>query len=177
MSKMRCSMAAAVFAALVLSGISAHAQESGIRVDQVWARATPGIVKTGVIYLSVTNTGTTPDRLVAVSTPVAKEAELHEMKMANGVMQMRPLKSLAIAPGKTLVLHPDGYHIMLLGLKAPLKEGEKVPLTLTFEHAGKREVTAAVARVGAMHPGEMSKPGAAKTPTAPEMSTMPEMGH
>ncbi len=181
MSTKRMMTLAAALAALFLSGAIARAEEGGIRVDQVWARATPGLVKTGVIYLSVTNTGTTPDSLLAASTPVAEKAELHEMTMTNGVMAMRPVPSLAIAPGKTIVLHPDGYHIMLLGLKAPLKEGATVPLTLTFAHAGERHVTAAVAKVGAMHPGDRSaSPGAASTPKAPaasDMSAMPGMGH
>jgi copper(I)-binding protein len=169
---------AAAFAALILSGAVSRADESGIRVNQVWARATPGMVKTGAIYLSVTNTGAAPDRLVAASTPVAEKAELHEMKMTNGVMEMLPVSSLAIAPGKTLVLQPGGYHVMLLGLKAPMKEGEKVPLTLTFDHAGKREVMADVAKVGAMHAGDRSAmPNAPKAPNASDMSAMPGMGH
>ncbi len=91
----------------VLIAAPAWADSSGIKVDQVWARATPGAAKTGAIYLTVTNTGTTPDTLEgAVSTPVAEHADLHEMKMANGVMEMRPVKSLTIDPGKSVTLEP-----------------------------------------------------------------------
>ncbi|MGH7033573.1 MAG: copper chaperone PCu(A)C [Stellaceae bacterium] len=163
-------------AALLLPCLAARAEESGIRVDQVWARATPGGAKTGVIYLSVTNTGTAPDKLVGASTPVAAKAGLHESKATNGVMQMRPVSALTIAPGKTVVLQPDGYHLMLTGLKRPLKEGERVPLTLVFEHAGKRQVTAEVEKIGALRPAEGgAMPGGMDS--HPGKSSMPGMAH
>lgn len=146
----------AAFMALMAAGGAALAEDSGIRIDQVWARATPGAAKTAAIYLTVTNAGTTSDTLIAASTPTADKSELHFMKMENGIMEMRPVPSIAIAPGKSVVLEPNGYHIMLVGLKAPLKEGDKVPLTLAFEHAGTQQVTASVAKIGAMHAGEMS---------------------
>jgi periplasmic copper chaperone A len=153
MSKSHVFLAVALTAFCVGIG-AARADENTIRVDQAWARATPGIVKTGAVYLSIVNTGTTPDQLVAASTPAAEKAELHEMKMVNNVMEMRPIRSLPIAPGQKLVLAPGGYHIMLIGLKAPLKRGQSVPLTLTFAHAGRQDVVASVAKVGAMHPDQ-----------------------
>jgi copper(I)-binding protein len=168
-------VAVVLAAALLMPSLASHAEESGIRVDQVWARATPGGAKTGVMYLSVTNTGTAPDKLVSASTPVAAKAELHETKSTNGVMQMRPVSALTIAPGKTVVLQPDGYHLMLTGLKQPLKEGERVPLTLVFEHAGKRQVTAEVEKIGALRPSE----GGAMPEgmgSHPGRSSMPGMG-
>src|SRR5579863_5382312 len=126
--------------AFALGTATALADDNNIRLDQAWARATPGSAKTGAIYLTVTNKGTAPDTLVAASTPAAEKAELHQMKMENGVMEMRPVPALAIAPGQSIVLDPKtGYHIMLVGLKAPLKEGDKVPLSLTFEHAGTQQ--------------------------------------
>jgi hypothetical protein len=164
-------------AVAVLMSAPAWADSNGIKVDQVWARATPGAAKTAAIYLTVTNTGTTPDTLEGTaSTPAAEHADLHEMKMANGVMEMRPLKSLTIAPGKSVTLAPGGYHIMLTGLKAPLKEGQSVPLTLTFEHAGTQQVTASVAKVGAMHAGDTSS-GSAGAGMSHNMSSMPGMSH
>ena len=114
------AVAALIAAPVTLMAVPAWA-DSSIKVDQVWARATPGAAKTGAIYLTITNTGTTPDTLEGTaSTPVANHADVHEMKMANGVMEMRPVKSLTIAPGKSVTLEPNGYHIMLTGLKAPL---------------------------------------------------------
>lgn len=164
-------------ATAILFAAPAWADSSGIKVDQVWARATPGAAKTAAIYLTITNTGTAPDTLEgAASTPVAAHADLHEEKMAKGVMEMRPVKSLTIDPGKSVVLEPNGYHIMLTGLKGPLKEGQTVPLTLTFDHAGKQQVTASVAKVGAMHAGERSRAGAAPG-MSHGMSSMPGMSH
>lgn len=164
--------------AAILFTAPAWADSSGIRIDQVWARATPGAAKAGAIYLTVTNTGTTPDTLEGTATtPVAEHASLHEDKMVNGVMQMRPIDSLAIAPGKSVTLEPNsGYHLMLTGLKGPLKEGQTVPLTLIFEHAGQQQVTASVAKVGAMHAGETS--GAGVMPgMSHDMSSMPGTSH
>jgi hypothetical protein len=151
-------------AAFLLAG-PAFADSSSIKVEQAWARATPGAAKTGAIYLTITNTGTTPDTLEgAASTPAAEHADLHETKMANGVMEMRPVPSLTIDPGKSVVLAPDGYHVMLTGLKAPLKEGQTVSLTLTFAHAGAQQVTASIAKVGAMHAGDRSTAGGSSMP-------------
>src|SRR6185312_13881300 len=144
-------------AAMTLFAVPAFAESGGIRVEQVWARATPGGAKAAAIYMTIANTGTTPDTLDGTaSTPAAAHALLHQEKMANGIMEMRPVESLTIEPGKTVVLQPGGYHLMLTGLKAPLKEGQTVPLTLTFVHAGKEQVTASVAKVGAMKPDDMS---------------------
>lgn len=146
---------------------SALAQESGVQVDQAWARATPGAATTGAVYATLRNVGNAPDTLTAASTPVADKAELHVMKMDNGVMEMRPVPSLVIAPGQSVALEPNGYHIMLIGLKKPLKEGDKIPLTLTFAHGGAQQVTASVAKIGAMHAGDMG--------AMPGMSNMPSM--
>lgn len=166
---------AAIIVALI-SGIAASFAEDGtVRIDAAWARATPGAAKTGAVYLSIINAGSTPDRLVSITTPAAERAETHTMKTENGVMEMRPLGPVTIEPGKTVTFAPDGNHIMLIGLKAPLKEGGTLPLTLTFEHAGKRDVTASIARVGAMHAGETNKSSDAAH--MPNMSAMPGMQH
>ena len=167
-------------AAAALFAVPASADSGGIKVEQVWARATPGAVKSGAIYLTITNTGSTPDTLEGVaSSPAAAHADVHEMKMVKGVMEMRSVKSLTIEPGKSLVFQPGGYHVMLTGLKAPLKEGQTVPLTLTFAHAGTEQVTASVGKVGAMHAGDMSAmPGSHAAPAMnKDMSSMPGMGH
>ena len=75
------------------------------------------------------------------------------MAMNNGVMTMRPLdKGLAIEPGKTVKLAPGGYHLMLMDLKSPLKQGDKLPVTLEFEKAGKVKVSFDVQGVGAQGP-------------------------
>ncbi|HEX9464625.1 MAG TPA: copper chaperone PCu(A)C [Alphaproteobacteria bacterium] len=146
-------MVRVVFVALaVLAGASAGwaQSRSGIEIDTAWARATPGSSKDSAAYLRIRNTGTTPDRLLTISTPLAGTAELHETKVENGVMKMRPVEALAVAPGETVELKPGGEHIMLTGLKQPLKPGDSFPLTLKFESAGDVAVTVKVERAGAM---------------------------
>ena len=126
-------------------------------ISQAWSRATPAGAKTGGGYLAIENKGGAADRLVGASGDVAGKIEIHEMTMNDGVMKMRPLdKGLAIEPGKTVKLAPGGYHLMMMDLKSPLKQGDKVPVTLEFEKAGKVQVTLDVQGVGAQGPGASS---------------------
>jgi copper(I)-binding protein len=120
------------------------------QIEHPWARASAGAAKTGAAYLTITDTGT-PDRLIGASTPAADTAELHESMADMGTMKMRPVAGLDLAPGKPMKLAPGGYHLMLMGLKAPLKAGDTFPLTLRFEHAPPLTVTVAVEPVGATH--------------------------
>ena len=138
------------FAAGLVLATAALAQTNQLEVTSAWARATPAKAENGVAYLPIRSP--TPDRLVSVSSPVAKKAELHTMSMEGMVMKMRPLAGLDIAAGQPVTLKPGGEHIMLLGLNAPLREGQSFPLTLTFEKAGMREVTVAVEKPGAGGP-------------------------
>jgi periplasmic copper chaperone A len=126
-------------------------------ITQAWSRATPGGAKIAGGYLTIENKGTAADRLVGVSGDVAGKIEVHEMAMNNGVMTMRPLdKGLAIEPGQTVKLAPGGYHLMMFDLKEPLKQGDKVPVTLEFEKAGKVTVSLDVQGIGAQAPGAAS---------------------
>ena len=123
-------------------------------ITQAWTRATPNGAKIGGGYVTIENKGTTPDRLVGGAGDIAGKVEIHEMAMDNGVMKMRPLdKGLVIEPGKTVKLAPGGNHLMLQDLKGPFKEGQKVPVTLEFEKAGKVSVSLDVQGVGAQAPG------------------------
>src|SRR6266545_1863125 len=150
-------------AALVASlfAVPARAEEvkaGDLVISQVWSRATPKGAKIAGGYLTIENKGTAPDRLVGGSGDIAGKVEIHEMAMNNGVMTMRPLdKGLAIDPGKTVKLAPGGYHLMLMDLKQPFKQGDKVPVTLEFEKAGKVALSLDVQGVGARAPsvGEM----------------------
>jgi periplasmic copper chaperone A len=122
-------------------------------ITQAWSRATPGGAKVGGGYLTIENKGSTPDRLIGGSADIASKVEVHEMAVNNGVMTMRLLDDgLTIEPGKTVKLAPGGYHLMLVDLKSPLKRGEKVPLTLEFEKAGKVKVVFEIEGVGAQGP-------------------------
>ena len=135
----------AALALLIGAALSTPAQAhefklGQLHVDHPWARATIGQVKNGAAYLTVANHSDQPDTLVGVDSPVAKRVELHTHMMEDGVMKMRKLDGIEVNPGEPAVLAPGGLHIMLIGLHAPLVEGESFPLTLTFEQAGSVEV-------------------------------------
>jgi copper(I)-binding protein len=140
----------AIAAGLVVAS-AALAQTSQIEVTNAWARATPGKAENGAAYVTIQSP--TADRVVSVSTPAAKKAELHSMSMQGMVMHMRPLAGLDIPPGQPVALKPGGEHIMLLGLTHPLREGQSFPLTLDFAKAGPRTVTVSVEKAGATGPG------------------------
>jgi copper(I)-binding protein len=132
-------------------------------ITQAWSRATPGGAKTGGGYLTIENKGAASDRLIGGSADVAGKIEVHEMAMNNGVMTMRPLdKGLTIEPGKTVKLAPGGYHLMMSDLKSPLKQGDKVPVTLEFEKAGKVKLSLDVQGVGAQGPTTTPSSGSKK---------------
>jgi copper(I)-binding protein len=123
-------------------------------ISQAWSRATPNGAKIGSGYFTIENKGTAADKLIGISGDISGKIELHEMSMNNGVMKMRAVDGgLAIDPGKTVKLAPGGYHLMIMDLKNPLKQGDKLPLTLSFERAGKVAVTLDVQGVGAQGPG------------------------
>jgi len=150
------AVAAFVLAAALSAPALAQAPNaSSITVDAAWARATPGGAKTGVVYLTLANHSADADRLVGASTPVAEKAQLHTEFEANGVMKMRPLAAIEIKPHETTALKPGAMHLMLIGLKQLLKEGENFPLTLEFERTGKMVVPIKVTKLGAMNMGGM----------------------
>ena len=125
-------------------GAAAHGANVGdIAIGHPFA--TPSIPGTtnGAAYLaSIENKGAVADRLVRVSTPAASRVELHTMAVdAQGVMRMREIDGIALAPKAKVQMKPgSGLHLMLIGLKEPLKEDASFPLTLEFERAGKVEV-------------------------------------
>ena len=120
-----------------LSGMSAAAPP--VAVEAAWARATVPGQPAGGAFLRLRNRGGA-DRLMAASSPAAAEVELHEMAMDGDVMRMRQVEGIALPAGGTVELQPGGLHLMLTGLKAPLKAGSRVPLTLRFEKAGELAV-------------------------------------
>ncbi len=151
MSVMSMSRVAAgtVGAALLLFSFAAQAAETkvgDIAIVDAWARATPA--RAGGVFLTLRNDGASADRLTGVSTPVAPMSAVHETRQQNGVMEMRPVDALDLPPHKTVMLKPGGYHVMLMGLAQPLKQGETFPLTLTFAHAGTATVTVTVKGAG-----------------------------
>ena len=144
---------ALILAALAF-GASAFAQQAGgLQITGTWARATPKGAQVGGGYLKVTNNGSTPDRLLGGSSPIAGKFELHEMSMSGGVAKMRELTNgLEIKPGETIELKPGGNHVMFVGLRQPLERGKPFSATLQFEKAGKVEVEFKVEPIGAPAP-------------------------
>ena len=123
---------------LVLHGmVSAGAAD--IVVSKAWSPATPKGAEVAAGYLRIENHGNRADTLLSVSTPVAGKVEIHQMAEADGIMTMRPMEKEAstIPPNGKLVFAPGGNHLMFLQLKAPFSEGEKIPVSLDFERAGK----------------------------------------
>ena len=142
---------AALLICFVVPTLAQGTGNTSITVEQPWARATPTGAKSGAIYMTVDNKSGTADRLTGASSDAADKLQIHEMKVENGVMQMREVPGgLPIPPGGSVVLKPGSYHVMLIGLKKPLTAGEKIPLTLTFEKAGNISVAVPVQAMGAM---------------------------
>ena len=142
--------------ATLLAGPTAAAdfKIGSLDVTQPWARATPKGASTGAAYMTVTNTGSKAARLSCVSTIAAATCQIHEMAMSNGVMRMRPVEGgLEVKPGQTVTLKPGGYHMMLEGLRAPLKAGETVEATLTSSDGASAKVEFPIAAIGAPAPG------------------------
>ncbi len=144
------ALAASVFTVPAQAG---DAKAGDLVITQAWSRATPNGAKIAGGYLTIENKGAAADRLIGGSGDIAGKVEIHEMAMNSGVMTMRPLdKGLEIEPGKTVKLAPGGYHLMLMDLKGPFKQGDKVPFTLEFEKAGKVALSFDVQGVGAQAP-------------------------
>ena len=134
-----------VAGALLLAAASgAFAQ---VKVEQPWARPTVEGQMAGGAFLKIQNVGGA-DRLLSASSSAAGMVQLHTMSMEGDVMKMREVEAIDLPAGKTVELKPGGLHLMLMGLKSPLKEGSKVPLTLKFEKAGEVKVEVPVAAKG-----------------------------
>ncbi len=133
---------AAALALFAAQPAFAHGYKIGqLEIGHPWARMTPAGAKVGGGYLAIENKGTEPDRLVSVTAEIADRAEIHEMTVKDGVMNMRMLADgIEIPAGGEVKLAPGGYHLMLIGLKQPLKEGERFKGTLTFAKAGTVDV-------------------------------------
>jgi copper(I)-binding protein len=141
----------ALLTAALLPGVAyAHDYRIGsIHIDHPWAIATPNGAKVGAGYMKITNEGTQPDRLVALTSPASRRVLIHGSVKEGDVVKMRALdKGLEIKPGETIDLKPEGMHIMFEGLRAPLLEAGRVQGTLVFEKAGSIDVDYAIEPMG-----------------------------
>ena len=149
--KLAATLVAGVLAVAVAGPAAAQSYKAGsLVIEAPWSRATPGGAQVAGGYLTVTNTGSAPDRLVGASLSIASRGEVHEMSRDGAVMRMRPVEGgLEIKPGTKIELKPGGYHVMFMDLKQPLKQGDRISGTLQFEKAGAVPVEFAVRAIGA----------------------------
>ncbi len=142
------SLAALALIGLAGAALADHYRHGELVIDQPWARATAPQQANGGAYLTITNEGTSPDRLLEARSPVASRVELHTHDVdSEGVMRMRHVEAIDLPAGEATALRPGGLHVMLIGLEDRLAEGEAFPLTLVFEAAGAVEVEVQVEAV------------------------------
>lgn len=155
-----------VLAAALVAGPAAHAHEytlGGLHIEHPYARPTVPMQRSGGAYLTIENTGKNDDKLISASSPIAESVQIHTMSMDGNVMKMREVDGIELKPSSKVEMTPGhGYHLMMLGLRQPLKAGDKFPMTLTFEKAGKTEVSVSV-----------SDPTAAQNDKKPMSMSMP----
>ncbi|MCP4297537.1 MAG: copper chaperone PCu(A)C [Proteobacteria bacterium] len=143
---------------------------SGMMVGEPWARATAKGQQTSAVYTHLHNLTDQTEYLLAAASDVANTVEIHNVIMEDGMMAMRPVKHIEIAPDQMVELKPGSYHIMLIGLKNKLIEGSHIDVTLTFKNAGKRTISAPVRKMMKMpmqhnmesHKKHMKKAGVMK---------------
>lgn len=142
---------ALVFFGIIIYFSPVLCAKAHIQIDDIWARATLNNLANGAVFMTLTNTSGQGDMLVAASSPAATTTELHVHKTVNGVIQMRPVSALTIPAGGSITLQPGAEHVMLIGLKRPLREGETIPLQLVFTHSNIVETTVQIRGAGALH--------------------------
>jgi copper(I)-binding protein len=139
------SLLLAAVCALAFGAAQAHDYTAGaLKIGHPWARSTVPGQANGGAYLKLQNGGSGADKLLSASTPAAERVELHSMSMDGDVMRMREVGAIEVPPAQTVELKPGALHLMLVGLKAPLQAGTRVPLTLRFQQAGEVKVELAV---------------------------------
>ena len=148
---------AVILAAAALSGFGSIARADDVtlgslKIDHPWARASAGPARNSAAFMTIHNAGDA-DRLVAAAADVSERVELHTHMMEGDVMKMRQVEAIEVPAGGMAELQPGGFHVMLIGLKAPLKEGEHFPLTLTFEKAGEMTLEVTVEAITSMGGG------------------------
>lgn len=142
-------------AAFFSTRASAHEITAGaLTISHPWSRATAGGAKVGALYLTVANAGAEADRLLGVTAEVAERCELHLSGTENDVMTMRRVDQVEVPAGGSAVFAPQGAHVMLMGLKAPLKKGASFPAVLHFEKAGDVAVEVAVQGIADLQPAD-----------------------
>jgi copper(I)-binding protein len=131
-----------IAALLLLFPLAACGEPPALAVEDAWTRATVAGQANAAVFMTIT--APAADRLVAAATPVAARTDLMTMRGGSSAMEMAYVSDIALPAGRPVSLDPAGLHVWLAGLRRPLAAGESFPLTLEFEHAGRREVTVSV---------------------------------
>ena len=132
---------------LIASAAGAHESSKDLKISNAWARTSPLEASNGAVYLTIANRGNEANALVGAKVPasIAMETQIHETKVdASGTMAMSEVEQIDLPEGKTVMLKPGGYHIMLMQLSKPLEQGQKFKVTLQFESGKNKRVTATV---------------------------------
>ena len=137
---------------LMLLALAAGPVWAQLSVEQPWSRATPPGAKIGVGFMQLRNSGTATERVVGATSPIAGRVEMHVTTREGDVTKMRQVESFDIAAGGAFELKPGGAHLMLVGLRQPLKQGDKVPLTLKLGKGGEVRIDLTVEALGARRP-------------------------
>lgn len=150
------AIAAATATLAVGAPLLARSEAAGtLSIVQPWTRETAPGQAVGGGFMTIANRGSQADRLLSASSPAARQVQIHTVAMDGGIMRMRPLvQGVAIPAGQAVALKPGGYHLMLIGLKQPLRHGTTVPVTLQFQRAGALRVELAVQPIGATGPAQ-----------------------
>lgn len=127
------------FSTVTFLGLMAGSALADIKIDQAWVRATVAQQRATGAFMQIQSTQDA--RLLEVKSPAAASVELHKMEMTDNVMKMREVPSLDLPAGKVVELKPGGYHVMLMDLKAQVKDGDLIPITLVIEHKDKKRET------------------------------------
>jgi copper(I)-binding protein len=120
-----------------------------IEIENPWSRATAPGAKVGAGYLTIRNKSAAADRLVGASSPAAARVETHVIEKQGEILRMREVKGYEVPAQGSFELKPGGAHLMLVDIKRPLKEGEKLPLVLRFQNAGEVKAELEVRALGA----------------------------
>lgn len=134
---------------LSASGALSNAMAGDVMVKNPWSRASAGMARAGGAFLEIHNMGAADDKLVEAKSDIAARTELHTHLMDGDVMKMRQVDHVPVVANSTQMLQPGSYHVMFMGLKAPLMKGTQFPLTLVFENAGEVSVMVEVLSAGA----------------------------
>ncbi|MCM8612767.1 copper chaperone PCu(A)C [Accumulibacter sp.] len=144
-------LATLALAALLALPTGATAADSGLVVSDPYVRLMPPGSPTTAAFMSISNRSGSDRRLLQAESPVARSVELHTHVDDHGVMRMRRVTAIEIPAGGHAELHSGGQHVMLIGLRQPLQDGERVPLTLRFDDGSSQQLAVPVRRAPAAH--------------------------